>query len=669
MHLTAYALLLGALVSALCGSGLSVWSAWKSPAAPNAQPAGLGWIEKLHLISTALLSVACLILLRALAGRDMSFEYVAGHTDKTLPLFYAVTAFWAGQAGSILFWQWMIALLGLWFLFGKGYERLPGRVKVFFWCFFFPLNAFFLSLLAGINNPFLELVPPPPDGAGLNPLLQNVGMIFHPPLLFLGYAGFAVPACLAFARQMTGESPSTGPDSWLTEGRDWCLVAWALLSAGILLGAWWSYMELGWGGYWAWDPVENASLIPWLSATALLHTGVIQTRGGGLKRTNIFLIGLTLMLCYFATFLVRGGAIESLHAFGDGGVGAPLMILIGAGMFVTLALAFSEPGEPGKGMPDMTSRPGLLFWSAMLFLILGGVVLMGTLWPLIGKLFITPPPPVPDAAGHLHEGVKGLTPAFYNKTCMPLFALIGLFFTFCPWMGWKQGTRDKAGLMIVLGALVGSAGLFFALGIRLPVALLGAASAVAGLVGVVLAFVRLPETTRSRRTGAAYVMHAGLMMMFLGVAFSGPYQQEAETMLNPGQSFEMAGYTFTYVNHSEGQDEHKMWYEAVLEVKKDGKPVGTLSPQRRIYRTFQQPFAEVSTIFSLGDELYSTLLTINESDGIGVKLSIHPLINWIWIGSVILCVAPFLMLTGDKPARPAYAPHTGGDAETGGRAA
>ena len=224
--------------------------------------------------------------------------------DNTLPLFYTIAAFWAGQEGSLLFWTILLSGFGFMVLKMRSYQHMSERHKLCFWLFYLLAQAFFLLLLTKMSNPFAILDNPPAEGQGLNPMLRNIGMVLHPPLLFIGYAGFAVPACLALGSVLAREDVT-----WQIPAHNWVLVSWSTLTAGILMGAWWAYMELGWGGYWAWDPVENASLIPWFSATALIHTRLVERRFGLLTRTNVFLACLTFLLCIFATYLVRSGVV------------------------------------------------------------------------------------------------------------------------------------------------------------------------------------------------------------------------------------------------------------------------------------------------------------------------------------------------------------------------
>ena len=297
MYFFAFALLLLTLLLAAGGGILALLQLWRPQESPT-----LPLVEKAHWGVSLCLLVASACLLHGLYWQDYSLKYVADYTDNVLPLFYRLTAFWAGQPGSMLFWALAVGIMGSIFACTGGYRRLKDTTRLWFWVFFLVIMAFFALLLCVWNNPFIMLDPAPADGNGLNPLLQNPGMIFHPPLLFLGYGGFAVPTCLALAQALSRQPDET---RWFDLTRTITLLAWSFLTAGIVLGMWWAYMELGWGGYWAWDPVENASLIPWLVGTAALHTAIVEKRRGLLTRFNVLLMGLTTLTTFFATFLVR----------------------------------------------------------------------------------------------------------------------------------------------------------------------------------------------------------------------------------------------------------------------------------------------------------------------------------------------------------------------------
>jgi cytochrome c-type biogenesis protein CcmF len=626
MHMTAYLLLLLALLACLGGSGWALAASWRG------EHKNLLWVEMGQLGVAGLVTISSIFLAAALWARDYSFQYVFEHVDNVLPLFYTLTAFWAGQEGSLLFWQWMVALMGALCLITPGYKSLAPSTRMLFWVFFLAVQAFFLLLLTCWSNPFMVLTPLQMNGKGLNPLLRNPGMIFHPPLLFLGYAGFTIPACVSLASVLTAE-----PRPWVAVTRNWTIAAWVFLTAGIILGGWWSYMELGWGGYWAWDPVENASLIPWLSATAFLHTALIENSRGALRRTNVVLMGLTFLLCIFGTYLVRSGVIQSLHAFGEGGVGLPLLWSMGAmGLIVVLSLLLGEK-PVYRSLSHPMSRQGLLLLVAWLLLALGLVVIIGTMWPVISKLW--------------SERPVGLDAAFYNRVTLPLFTLLALILVACPWVGWKEGVRDKLGLALTGAAFVAAGAVLVAKGVTLPLALISGAAGAAVAVGWVLVPLRIPGMRRTRPSLAAAGVHLGVALMILGVAVSGPYQVVREAVIDKNAPMDIDGYTVRLKDFTENTSLEMYAARAVLEVSREGKVLGELVPERRIYRGFDSPFAEVSTLPGLGDEIYATLLAFTDDRQVTVKISVNPLVNWIWIGGTISCLLGLFLFRNPSPAR------------------
>lgn len=620
MQLAAHWALLLSLVGTIFLAGKAAWDLH------NRDYGKLILLEQGQAVLFSVVSAVSVVLFVAFVTRDFGFEYVHQYSDRALPLFYTLTAFWAGQAGSLLFWAWMTALCGLAFSLTGAYARTSPETKLWFWLFFLAIEAFFLLLLTGPNNPFLRLSQLPGDGKGLNPLLQNPGMIFHPPLLFLGYAGFTIPACMALASRMTGEG-----GAWVKNTRSISILSWIFLTAGIILGGWWSYMELGWGGYWAWDPVENASLIPWLTATAFLHTAVVEVRRGALSKTNVFLVNLTLMLCFFGTYLVRSGVVESLHAFGEGAVGKPLLVFILFGTALTLIiLAMGKPAAESRTLAGLDSLPGFLVVLAWLLLALALVVFMGTMWPVFSKLWSANP--------------VGLDQGFYNRVCNPLFAAIAALLVVCPWMSWKQGLREPRWALAALGVAVAAGCGFYILGYHKIVPLVAAAAGVGSLASMVMLTVS-GKAYRSLRGGlGAWLLHGGLALAFVGVAISGPYQNAKEAILSPGQIMTLGAYQLEYKDLVEVSNPRYAGAQATLIARRDGREVGALTPERRAYRNFPQPFAEVSVIPSLGDELYATLLAFSDDRSVSVKVSVNPLVNWVWIGGTLMCLAGFLCL-------------------------
>ena len=605
----------------------------------------LAWPEKANLVIAAGLSAASAILLHALVVSDFRLEYVASYTDLLLPMFYKVTAFWAGQPGSMLFWALMVSLCGVFFQFTRPYKNLSVETRLWYWVFYLSIMAFFALLITAWSNPFLQLSPAPADGRGMNPLLQNPGMILHPPLLFLGYGGFVIPGCLALAQAMHSDR---NEQPWLDVARPFTLTAWLFLTVGILIGGWWAYMELGWGGYWAWDPVENASLIPWLIGNAAIHTGLLQTRRDKLHRVNTFLMALTTVSAFFATYLVRGNVVNSVHAFGEGGVGPALLIFV----LSSLVISFFSSRQAGRGnaaeLGGLETREGFLVLTAWMLIAIACVILVATLWPVITTAF--------------GKTSSGLSQEFYNRVCLPLFTVVMALLAVCPWLGWKGGVRDWPRLGAVAASFAASVAALWISGIRDALPLMAAGLSIAALLSMVL--VMAERSTRSSRpTLAAALVHFGLGLVALGIAFSGPYSTQVETSLGKGESVQVGPYTATLNELYEGRSSNGAYefLEAEIRLSRHGKDIAVVSPQRRVYAKFSQSaFAEAETRPSLGTEFYATLLGLEQGSKAVLHLSAHPLVNWLWIGGAIMVLAPFLGLRRRRPAEHDRA--TSGDA-------
>ena len=620
MYLAAYICLLVTLFCSLAGAAIGTAQLWQGK---NSE---LRWLEYAQGMGSLCLLVASGILMYALVVSDFSVDYVASYTDRALSLFYRCTAFWGGHEGSLLFWALMVSVCGTAFLFTRTYRSLSRETRSWFLVFFLAIMGFFGLLLSTWSNPFLQTVPAPADGQGLNPLLQNPGMIFHPPLLFLGYGGFVIPGCLALAQAM---STQKDPMHWLDVARPFTLTGWLFLTAGIVLGGWWAYMELGWGGYWAWDPVENASLLPWLIGTAALHTGIVETRRGKLHRVNIFLMSLTTVSAFFATYLVRGDVVNSVHAFGGNGTGPYLLIFVLAFLVIITFISVLAKADDSRELGGLETREGFVVMTVWLLMALGLVILLATLWPVISKLWTERP--------------VGLDQHFYNRVCLPLFTVLLAILVACPWLRWQGGMRDWRKLLIVLASFCGALIVFWRTGIQQALPLMSASLSVALLVSMVLLL--LEKSTRAWMPSLmACIVHISVALVALGISFSGPYKQEVELELARGGTAQVGPYTVTLSNLYEGRDATFDFIEAELQLSKDGSPVGVVSPQRRLYDKFPRyAFSEATTHPSLGSEFYATLLGVNGGKAV-LRMSANPLVNWLWIGGALMSVAPLLGL-------------------------
>ncbi len=623
MYHFAYILLLLALLASIGAAGCGLVLAW------NGRTGGLRLIEKVHMVVTTALGLASGILLSALAKHDYSLDYVASYTDNALDFFYCLAAFWAGQPGSMLFWALSVSIMGSIFALTRAYGDCDERVRLWFWIFFFSITGFFATLLALWSNPFLMTVPAPPDGGGLNPLLQNPGMIFHPPLLFLGYGGFTVPACMALAQAVCGRQ---GGRPWFESTRALLVTAWCFLTAGILLGAWWAYMELGWGGYWAWDPVENASLIPWLVATATLHTLIIERTRGKLTRLNIFLVSLTTISGFFATYLVRSGVVNSVHAFGQGPVAVPLLVFMAFMLAVTLVASLcSEKGEGDLENP--LSREGALCLTALILIVLGFIILLATMWPVFSRLWSSAP--------------MGLDARFYNTVCLPVATFLLLLLAVCPALSWKLGISRSRWLAATAaaGLAVAGAAWFMGYGRALPLA----AQLAAGAIGAGCLAGLVPGLAAGARPGfraGSFGAHLGVALCAIGIAFSGPYSQKFDLVLAEGASKTVDAFTVTLKASETGRALDYEYLRAVLEVRNaKGEVTAELRPEKRAYVKFRgMLFSEVDVDASFGKEVYASVSGLDASGNMVVQVSIEPLVSWLWLGGAVLSLLPLLNL-------------------------
>ncbi|MDQ3758585.1 MAG: cytochrome c biogenesis protein CcsA, partial [Actinomycetota bacterium] len=506
------------------------------------------------------------------------------------PTLYKMTALWGSQGGSLLLWAWVLSIASSGVLFAtrhKHREVVPWATAVL--C---GLGVFFcgLMLLAGGANPFERLNPVPPEGAGLNPLLRHPAMAIHPPMLYSGYVLFSIPFAFAIGALVARRLDT----SWIRSTRRFGLLAWMFLSVGVLLGAGWSYVELGWGGYWGWDPVENASLMPWLIGTAFLHSIMVQERRGMLKVWNVSLICATFALSLLGTFLVRSGILQSIHAFGESTVGTPLLVLIGLVLAGSTALIVSRLGDlrATRRVESMASREAVFLVNNVLLVGLAVIVFWGTFFPLIS------------------EAITGerstLAAPWFDRYVAPIAILLVLFTGIGPLLAWRQVSAGRAlrlfappvaFAMAVLVAL-----LVFTDSASEPGALIMftfAAFAVAGLAGEFARGASAQKSlsgdgyalslgrvvVRNRRRYGGYIVHVGIILAFVSIAASSSFQDTDDVRMLPGDSATVGDYELTYVRPTAYRDldEDRLTFGSIVEVRRDGEVVDTLTPSRNYY--------------------------------------------------------------------------------------
>jgi cytochrome c-type biogenesis protein CcmF len=553
----------------------------------------------------ALCVVAFGLLEAAFLRSDFSYALVAEASSIDTPTFYKVTAVWATQDGSLLLWATLLSLFAtaVLFLTRRSLRDIAPYATAVLGC----VAGFFLLLMVGWENPFDTLAAPPPDGVGLNPLLRHPAMMIHPPMLYTGYVGFSIPFAFAIGALVARR---TGAD-WIRATRRFALIAWTFLGTGIMLGALWSYTELGWGGYWAWDPVENASLMPWLVGTAFLHSIMVQEKRGMLKVWNVSLICATFTLALLGTFLVRSGILDSIHAFGASTIGVQFLVFIGLVIALSAGLIISRLPllRTEARLDSLLSREAFFLLNNLVLVGLCLVILWGTFFPLISEAI---------------TGTEAsVGPPWFNRLVTPLALVLVLLAGVGPVLAWRRFT--PAALWRVLSIPVGVAGATLVLLLALTDAADSPTSlAMFCLVAFVLAVVsqelwrgtaarrkmtgeRWPRalarlTGRNRRRYGGYLVHAGIAVLFLGVAASSAFLDQRDVRLAPGDSFDVNGYQVTYREATAklGGDSAgtgaPISFGAVLDVRKDGKHF-VMRPSRNYYATADPSLGTISRLF------------------------------------------------------------------------
>ena len=536
----------------------------------------------------ALLTLCVVLIELAFARDDFSFKIVAQHSSLETPAFYKMAAMWSSQEGSLLLWAWVLSIassLALYATRSKLREIVPYATAVMA-----GIASFFtgLMLFAGGVNPFAKLSPVPLDGIGLNPLLQHPSMMIHPPMLYSGYVAFTIPFAFAVGALITRKLDA----SWIRATRRFALIAWAFLGFGLLLGARWSYTELGWGGYWAWDPVENAALMPWLIGTAFLHSVMVQEKRGMLKVWNACLIVATFSLALLGTFLVRSGVLQSIHAFGDSTVGPYILGLIGVVLIGSTALIISRLDDlrSEKRIDSLVSRESVFIVNNLLLVALTAAIFWGTFFPLISEFF---------------TGTKSsLAAPWFDHYTTPLAILLVLFTGIGPLLAWRRvswATAKRvflvptavaaiAGVALAIFSDAGSKPWALALFTFATFALVGlsqefwrGAAARRSLKGGSMASALVGVVSRNRRRYGGYIVHIGIAVLLIGIAASSSFQTKRDVNLRPGQSAVVDGRKITYVRPTASVNKLAFSAGAVLQVQKGGESF-TVRPVRHYYR-------------------------------------------------------------------------------------
>jgi cytochrome c-type biogenesis protein CcmF len=596
-------------------------------------------------------AVAAVVLWSALARHDFSFTYVADHTSRTLPLGYRLAGLWSGQEGSLLLWLLILtgyAGLAVW-LNRRTRDLVVWAVPVLA-----GVATFFVFMLCFVSSPF-KTAPAPADGAGMVASLQNPYMLAHPPLLYLGYVGLTIPFAFAMGALLSGRTD----ERWIVVTRRWTLAAWTFLGVGQLLGSHWAYVEIGWGGYYAWDPVENAALMPWLAATAFLHSVMIQEKRGMLKIWNMVLVALAFCLSIFGTFLTRSGVINSIHSFSQSPLGGWFLGFIVVCVVFSVGLIYLRLPllRTKTKLESLVSREATFLYNNLLLVALCLTILWGVVYPLVTQA----------VNGETRSVSKPYYNFFLHSFGLPLLLLMGIG----PLVAWRRASLRALGKTFIVPAVA-------AVVTGVTLIALGFGSSTPGLLAytfgafvaasIVLEFVRgtrarralsggswftaLAElVARNRRRYGGYVVHASILMLAIGIAGSSAYQTVRERGLHPGQSMEVAGYTLTYERLEQRQEVNALAVRAVVDVSRGGSHVTTLHPGKNSYPVEGDVSNEVSIyhdprnigdLFTIADQLPAGKAHI-----LFLKVLVKPLVNLIWAAGFLFVFGALIAMWPD----------------------
>ncbi len=602
-----------------------------------------------------LMSTAAGILVYSLMTSDFRLAYVAARSNRAMPLVYKFAAWWGGQEGSLLLWSWLLStfsVMVLWTNRRKFRDMMPYVIAVlsFTQIFFCTLNAF-------IEPPFQVLavgkgVQAVADGNGLNPLLQHPAMAIHPPMLYLGYVGFIVPFAFAFASLVT-KQPG---EAWIATTRRWSLITWAFQSTGILLGAGWAYAVLGWGGYWGWDPVENASLLPWITATAFLHSVMMQEKKGMMKVWNMVLISATFFLCIFGTFLTRSGVVSSVHAFAQSSLGSWFLgfLSIAVGVTTFMIIKRLDYLKSEAHLESVLSRESSFLFNNLILLASSFAVLWGTLFPVLTEAV-------------MGEKITVGAP-FFNKVNIPIGLFLLLLTGVGPLIAWRRSSWDslkRAFRWPTVFFLVTILGLV-AMGVHHIYALISFGLCAFVTVTIVMEFFKgsraisiknqmnllramVELTHRNTRRYGGYLVHMGIVIMFIG--FTGAaFNKDTTKEVKIGEHIQLGNYDLQVKQVLDGDNPNYSWQRAVIVASKNGESLGELTPERRVYVSSQQPTSQVSIRRRLNEDLYLNFASMSQTDPTAaiIQVYIFPLVSCIWVGFYVLLFGTLICLVPSK---------------------
>jgi len=619
---------------------------------------GLKWARRFAYFYAALIILATLVMEYALLTHDFSVSYVAQVGSRLVPTWVTVVSLWSSLEGSILFWGFVLGsyiLIATLFTKDRYQEYMPDAIGTWLGC-----ATFFSFLIAGPANPFRTMSPIPADGPGPNPLLQNhLLMAIHPPFLYLGYVGMTIPfgfACAALIKGRLGHAI-------LKPLRESLLLPWCFQSIAIMLGGWWAYEVLGWGGYWAWDPVENASLLPWLTATGALHSLLVVERRGILKGWTVTLVQSTFLLVLLGTFMTRSGVFNSVHSFTQSAIGPTILVFLAAMLIYTIALlALRIDKLEAEGRIESTaSREAFFLLNNLVFVLLTFTVLIGTCFPLIV------------------EAVRGKQMSvgrpYFDRMVVPLGTALLFLMGVGPALPWGRASKEQIRKSLLMPII--TAGIFAVVGyianVRHPWTLI--TIALGGYAihvtfnqmfvpmiqrlrkgeSAVTAFVE-GQLLRGRRRFGSYVVHAAMIVVLVAIAVSSSMRQTAEVHLTKGQTQKVAGYDLTFTGIEDHQEPHRVSTIARFILARNGKQLAILEPRMNQYETMREPIGSPDVYTTIAGDFYVSIAALDPvSNSVAVNVYVTPMVGWIWIAVIVMGLGGVMALIPPRTPRAATA--------------
>ena len=601
--------------------------------------------RKASYVLVVVLLVSTLSLVQSFITRDFSLAYVAAHSNLAMANIYTWVAFYAGNEGSLLYIAFalsVMAALAIWLAPASTRPTLPWTVAILML-----IEVFFLAVMAFMANPFQKLPFPLPDGQGINPLLTHFGMFFHPPALMAGLVGISIPMAFALSALIGGK----GGDEWIDAGRAWGVGIWALLASGLLLGSWWAYTILGWGGFWFWDPVENAAFMPWIALTAFVHSIMVQKRRGMFRMWNIVLINVAFGFALYGMFMNRGGPVPSVHSFGASTLGWVFLLFLALGVIVPLAIFFwrYDLVRSAQRLDSMLSREAAFLINNLLLLGIAFATLWGTVYPLLSRLFA--------------EQEITVARPFYDQVNGPLMLALVLLMGIGPLLPWRRANLQslRRALLLPGAAALATVVVLLAVGIRQPYAVVGFGLCALVATSIlsewtrgtlarrrsvgdnpVVGFVRLVMANRPRYGG--YVVHLAVVMVALGVVGQSFYGVQRDVVLFPGEEASVGDYRMVYVDTTTLAFADRTEYRATVEVYRDGEFLDVMHAERTFHPDFNMASTRAAIRSTPVEDFYVVPSENREDGAVGFRILVNPLVWWMWVAGPVMILGTVVAL-------------------------